>query len=54
MFLSVLFDEQREHSRFLEGARPYPAMSAKTVIGELRCGYRMPQPLHCRQELSVS
>ncbi|XP_071787274.1 uncharacterized protein [Asterias amurensis] len=33
------------------GARPYPAMSAKTMIKELQNGYRMPKPSHCQEEL---
>ncbi|XP_033641699.1 uncharacterized protein LOC117301803 [Asterias rubens] len=33
------------------GARPYPAMSAKTMIKELQNGYRMPKPNHCQDEL---
>ncbi|XP_038064959.1 tyrosine-protein kinase Mer-like [Patiria miniata] len=35
------------------GARPYPAMTAKIMVGELRSGYRMPKPQHCQEELYV-
>ncbi|XP_022108577.1 fibroblast growth factor receptor-like isoform X4 [Acanthaster planci] len=33
------------------GARPYPTMSAKTMITELQEGYRMPRPDHCQDEI---
>ncbi|XP_038066086.1 tyrosine-protein kinase Mer-like [Patiria miniata] len=33
------------------GARPYPAMTAKIMVGELQAGYRMPKPQHCQEEL---
>ncbi|XP_022111421.1 tyrosine-protein kinase receptor Tie-1-like [Acanthaster planci] len=33
------------------GARPYPAMTAKMMVGELQSGYRMPKPHHCQDEL---
>ncbi|XP_033641271.1 tyrosine-protein kinase Mer-like isoform X2 [Asterias rubens] len=33
------------------GARPYPSMSAKTVVNDIEIGYRMPRPEHCQDEL---
>ncbi|XP_071806619.1 uncharacterized protein [Asterias amurensis] len=33
------------------GARPYRLMTAKTMVAQLREGYRMPKPRHCREEL---
>ncbi|XP_071806508.1 uncharacterized protein [Asterias amurensis] len=33
------------------GARPYPTMSAKLMLKQLRIGFRMPQPTHCQGEL---
>ncbi|XP_033641234.1 proto-oncogene tyrosine-protein kinase ROS-like isoform X3 [Asterias rubens] len=33
------------------GARPYPTMSAKLMLKQLRIGFRMPQPTHCQEEL---
>ncbi len=33
------------------GARPYPSMSAKSVITEIKTGFRMPRPEHCQDEL---
>ncbi|XP_022108596.1 ephrin type-A receptor 4-like isoform X2 [Acanthaster planci] len=33
------------------GARPYPTMSAKTMITKLQEGYRMPRPDHCQDEI---
>ncbi|XP_022108589.1 nephrin-like isoform X2 [Acanthaster planci] len=33
------------------GARPYPTMSAKTMIAKLQEGYRMPRPDHCQDEI---
>ncbi|XP_033646569.1 tyrosine kinase receptor Cad96Ca-like [Asterias rubens] len=33
------------------GARPYRLMTAKTMVAQLKEGYRMPKPGHCREEL---
>ncbi|XP_071806614.1 uncharacterized protein [Asterias amurensis] len=33
------------------GARPYRLMTAKTMVAQLKEGYRMPKPRHCREEL---
>ncbi|XP_072048742.1 tyrosine kinase receptor Cad96Ca-like [Amphiura filiformis] len=33
------------------GSHPYPGMSSKKVIDELRKGYRLPKPEHCSQDI---
>ncbi|XP_033646565.1 tyrosine kinase receptor Cad96Ca-like [Asterias rubens] len=33
------------------GARPYRLMTAKTMVAQLKEGYRMPKPRHCKEEL---
>ncbi|XP_033646566.1 tyrosine-protein kinase receptor Tie-1-like [Asterias rubens] len=33
------------------GAKPYRLMTAKTMVAQLKEGYRMPKPSHCKKEL---
>ena len=36
---------------FILGHLPYPGMGPHEVVEKIQTGYRMPQPLHCSEEM---